>query len=97
MPPAHVGVADRQPDPHPARHRDHRRDRTFSTRANAATSTSAPTISRSPLASAISMRPPGASGAGCSVGAGSAVIVAGTNVTPLSPVLDAATRPGGAK
>src|ERR1700733_5058804 len=53
----HVGSADRQPNPHPAGNRDHRRARTSSTRSNAAASTSRSTRTRRPLASSISISP----------------------------------------
>src|SRR5260221_2404073 len=76
----HIGVTDRQPDPHPARNRDHRRDRTFTTRASAAASTSLPMMIRSPSARTISIRP-ASEGSGESVGAASLVMAAGTNVT----------------
>src|SRR5260370_7596812 len=80
LPSSHIGVTDRQPDPHPARNRDHRRDRTFTTRASAAASTSLPMMIRSPSARTISIRPT-TGGSGGAVGAASVVIVAGTNVT----------------
>src|SRR5260221_8344669 len=76
----HIGVTDRQPDPHPARNRNHRRDRTFTTRASAAALTSLPMMIRSPSARTISIRPT-TGGSGGAVGAASVVIVAGTNVT----------------
>jgi general secretion pathway protein K len=83
-PAPHIGVTDRQPHPHPARHRDHRRDRTFTTRASAAASTSGPAMIRSPPARTISIRPTSRDSAGA-VGAASGVMAAGTNVTaPLA-------------
>src|SRR5262249_46398219 len=76
---AHVGMPDRQPYAHPARNRDHRRDSTFITRANAVASTSAPTMIRSPPASTLSIRPVAAGASAATPGPD--VIVAGTNAT----------------
>src|SRR5271166_3342544 len=62
----HVGVARRNPHPHPAWHRDHRSPRTLRTRRSASASTSLSTRTRFPEPSSISMtpdlvrRPPGA-------------------------------------
>jgi hypothetical protein len=90
--PTHVGSPDRQPNPHTRGNRDHRRDRTLTTRASAAASTSAPTIIRSPLARTISIRPAAVEDAGETAGVGSAVMAAGTNVTTL-PAPSAAIAP----
>src|SRR5690349_3818424 len=54
---AHIGPTRRQPNPHAARNRDHRRSSTPTTRASAASFTSLPTITRAPPASTISIRP----------------------------------------
>src|SRR6516162_2183234 len=54
---AHVGSADRQPHPHAAGDRDHRRASTSSTRFSAAASTSRSTRTRRPLSSSISISP----------------------------------------
>ena len=56
-PATHVGVARRDPHPHPARHRDHRSLRTFRTRRSASASTSLSTRTRFPEPSSISMTP----------------------------------------
>src|ERR1019366_6924662 len=53
---AHVGVAGRDPDVHIYRDRDHRRSRTCSTRARAAASTPASTITRRSLPTIITIR-----------------------------------------
>jgi hypothetical protein len=53
----HVGVARRDPHPHPARHRDHRSLRTLKTRRSASASTSLSTRTRLPEPSSISIIP----------------------------------------
>src|SRR6202161_4094327 len=53
----HVGVARRDPHPHPARHRDHRSLRTFRTRRSASASTALSTRTRLPELSSISITP----------------------------------------
>src|SRR5271155_3568860 len=53
----HVGVARRNPHPHPARHRDHRSPRTLRTRRSAAASTLLSTRTQFPEPSSISMTP----------------------------------------
>src|SRR6476659_1264209 len=53
----HSGMSTRQPDPHAAWHRDHRRSSTAITRASAAASTPASTMIRRLLCSTISIRP----------------------------------------
>src|SRR4029078_8257491 len=53
----HIGMATRQPDPHAAWHRDHRRSSTAITRPSAAASTPASTMIRPLLCSTLSMRP----------------------------------------
>ena len=53
----HVGVARRDPHPHPARHRDHRSLRTFRTRRSASASTALSTRTRLPEPSSISITP----------------------------------------
>src|SRR5277367_966882 len=55
--PAHVRVPGRDPDPDATRNRDHRRARMESTRASAATSTPASTMTRRCFPISISMRP----------------------------------------
>src|ERR1700681_2107915 len=49
----HIGHPGRQPDPDTRRNRDHRRSRTWSTRARAAASTLASTMMRRPFATTI--------------------------------------------
>src|SRR4029077_6380606 len=66
--PAHVGVPGRDPDTDTTRNRDPRRARTASTRASAATSTPASTMTRRSFPISISMRPLG--GAAGAEGAG---------------------------
>ena len=53
----HVGVACRDPDPHPTRHRDHRSPRTLRTRRSASASTSLSTRTRLPEPSSITINP----------------------------------------
>src|SRR5215469_5810621 len=53
----HIGVTHRQPYPHARGDRDHRRDRTSSTRSSAAESTSRSTRIRRPPPSSISISP----------------------------------------
>jgi hypothetical protein len=53
----HVGVSAGNPDPHTCRGRDHRRSRMASTRANAAASTLASTMTRRSFPTSITMRP----------------------------------------
>ena len=55
--PAHVRVPGRDPDPDATRNRDHCRARMASTRASAATSTPASTMTRRSFPISISMRP----------------------------------------
>src|SRR6266852_8664862 len=85
----HIRVAGRDPHPNDRGNRNHRRDRTLTTRANAAASTSAPTITRSPPASAISIRPAGVAGVGEVVGTGPGPITAGTKVAALAVPIEA--------
>src|SRR6516165_5423983 len=56
---AHVGVARRQPHPHPSGNRDHRRSRTPMTRASALALTPSSTMIRGGSPSTISIRPVG--------------------------------------
>lgn len=70
--------------PNPGGNWDHRRPSAFPIRASAAASTSAPTITRSPPASTISIRPGIFDGAGNADAGSSEVILAGTNVTAVS-------------
>src|SRR5476649_1746259 len=86
---AHVRVPRGDPHSNPGRNRDHRRARTLTTRANAAASTSDPTITRSPPASTISIRPAGARGAGENPGAGFRPITAGMKVSAPAVAVDA--------
>src|SRR6266849_10907237 len=85
----HARVASRNPHPNARGNWDHRRDSTLTTRANAAASTSAPTITRSPPVSAISIRPAGVGGVGEVVGTGPGPITAGTKVSALAVSLEA--------
>ncbi len=83
--PAHVRVASRDPDPDAARDRDHRRAKMASTRASAATSTPASTMTRRSFPISISMRP--LAGAARADGAGSATTIARTkpDLCPSAP------------
>src|ERR1700686_1763190 len=72
--PAHIRVPGRDPDPDATRNRDHCRARMESTRASAAISTPASTMTRRSFPISISMRPLG--GAAGTDGAGSATIIA---------------------
>src|ERR1700723_2059912 len=84
---AHVGAPRRKPHPNGRRDRDHRRDSALTTRASAAVSTSAPTTTRSPPTSAISIRPAGADGA---IGAAAIpATVTGNNFNGSNPPLAA--------
>src|ERR1700733_7258991 len=72
----HVGMAAGDPDPHTCRDRDHRRSRMTSTRASAAASTPASTMTRRSLPISITMRP--LAGAAGTEGAGVATTIART-------------------
>src|SRR3984957_1798423 len=87
---AHIGVAGRDPDPHACRDRDHRRSRTLSTRASAAASTPASTMTRQSFPTTITMRP--LAGTAGTIGAadGSGATVAGTKL------VNSASAPSGA-
>src|SRR6476619_1505544 len=82
---AHVRVASRDPDPDAARDRDHRRTNLASTRASAATSTPASTMTRRSFPISISMRP--LAGAARADRAGSATTIARTkpDLCPSAP------------
>ncbi len=84
---AHVRHPGRQPYPHAGRNRDHRRSTTASTRASAGASTVPSTVTRTPPASAISIRPTdGAASNWPSAGGASA---AGATITGTNPPLPA--------
>src|SRR5438309_3166738 len=73
---SHVGVAGGNPDPHTCRDRNHRRSRMASTRASAAASTPASTMTRRSFPISITMWPlVGVAGVD---GIGSATTIAGT-------------------
>src|SRR5690242_14375175 len=71
---AHVGAAGGQPDPRPARERDHRPARARSAAATTAGSGAPEIRTRPPSASSISIRPAGIGAAG-SVGEGTAAAI----------------------
>src|SRR5215204_762025 len=84
----HVGVAAGNPDPHTCRDRDHRRSRMASTRASAAASTPASTMTRRSLPISITMRP-------LARAPGSAAIVSVVATTALTKPLCCMAGPNG--
>ena len=85
---AHVGVAGRQPDPRPIRHRDHRRRLTFASAFISAVTVGASTAPviriRPPVANSISITPALSATGGPNADLGSGVIATGLNATELA-------------
>src|SRR3954469_12629565 len=81
--PAHVGVAGRQPDPRPIRHRDHRRYLTFASAFISAVTVGAATAPviriRPPAANSISITPALSATGGPKADSGSGVMATGLN------------------
>src|ERR1700704_1781658 len=77
--PAHVGVAGRQPDPRPIRHRYHRRRLTFISAVTVGASTAPVIRIRPPAANSISITPALSATGGANADSGSGVMATGLN------------------